>query len=296
MNIAITGASGLIGQELTKLLETAGHRVLPVVRERNKAGIYWDLPANAIELEKLEGIDGIIHLAGANISQRWSEKVKRELYTSRIESTRLLVHAMQNLQRPPSVFICASAVGYYGSRGEELLTESSQPGRSYLSHICVDWENEARDAAEFGIRVVSARLGVVLTPAGGALKKMLPAFRLGIAGKLGTGQQYLSWISLRDAVSALSFCLTTDLSGPVNLVSPHPVTNDQLTKTLGKVLKRPTPFPVPAWALRLVAGELADELLLSSIRVVPDKLLKCGFTFSDPELEATLISQLSASQ
>jgi hypothetical protein len=239
---------------------------------------------------ELEGFDGVVHLAGESIAAgRWTEKKKRRIRDSRVRGTRLLAESLAGLQNPPRVFVGASAMGYYGDRGEEVLREESAPGTLFLSAVCREWESAAQPLSARGVRVVHARFGLVLGSSGGALAKMLPPFRLGLGGVLGRGDQYMSWISLDDAVGALLHALSTEsLSGPVNAASPAPVTNREFTKTLGRVLGRPTIFPLPAWAARLIFGQMAEELLLASARLEPAKLLKTGFTFRHPDLETAL--------
>jgi uncharacterized protein (TIGR01777 family) len=237
----------------------------------------------------LEGVDAVVHLAGESVVGRWTADKKRRIYDSRVRGTRVLCEALRQVVKPPKTLVCASAIGYYGNCGERLLLEESRAGQDFLARVCVDWEAAAASAAERGIRVVSLRLGVVLSPSGGALGQMLPPFRLGLGGRLGSGAQYMSWIHLDDVVGAISHVLTTEsLHGPVNLVAPRPVSNRAFTKTLGRVLRRPTRFAVPAFAVRLRFGEMADALLLASTRVEPAKLNASGYTFHYPELEGAL--------
>jgi uncharacterized protein (TIGR01777 family) len=290
--ILITGASGLIGTRLTRSLEASGHRVLQAVRRapKNDREVYWVPERGDIEQEKLAGLDGVVHLAGANIAgQRWSTAYKQEIRESRVKGTRLIAETLAKLDRQPRVFACSSAIGYYGDRGDAILDESSAPGEGFLPDVCVAWENSTKAARDAGIRTVLMRTGVVLSTAGGALKSMLLPFKLGLGGVVGGGKQYFSWIELDDIVSAMQFILSNpSLSGPVNLVAPNPVTNREFTKTLGKVLGRPTIFPLPAFAARLALGEMADELLLASTRVVPKELERTGFQFTYPTLELAL--------
>jgi hypothetical protein len=252
--------------------------------------IEWDPAAGTIDRAALAGIDAVVHLAGENIAaHRWTEKQKEKIRASRVDGTRLLAETLVAMNPRPRVWVCASAIGFYGDRGDEQLDEASRPGEGFLPDVCEQWEGATRPAADAGIRVVNVRSGVVLSPAGGALKMMLPPFRLGVGGRLGSGRQYMSWIGLDDAIGAIQYALLTDsLHGPVNLVSPQPVTNYEFTKTLGRVLGRPTIFPVPAPLARLAFGEMADALLLASARVHPAKLLTSGYKFRHGELESAL--------
>ncbi len=292
MTILVTGASGLIGSALIPVLTREGHRVIRLVRAEPKPGeaaIRWDPEAGTLEMAGLTGLDAVVHLAGENIAGRWTAGKKARIRDSRVKGTRLLSESLARLPEPPNVLVCASATGYYGDRGEEILHEESAPGSGFLAEVCREWEAAADLAVQRGIRVVHLRFGLVLSPKGGALAKMLLPFRLGVGGIVGRGSQYWSWIALDDAVSAIHHALFTDtLRGPVNAVAPHPVTNREFTKTLGRVLGRPTPFPMPAFAARLAFGEMADALLLASARVEPAKLLATGYRFRHPELEGAL--------
>jgi uncharacterized protein (TIGR01777 family) len=290
--ILITGGSGMIGSHLMRVLESSGHAVLSAVRReaRNDREVRWIPERGEIDHAKLQGIDGVVHLAGASIAgQRWSTTYKQEIRESRVKGTRLISEAIASLDSKPRVFACASAIGYYGDRGDAVLDESAAPGEGFLPEVCLAWENSCETALAAGIRTVNMRTGVVLSTEGGALKSMLLPFKLGAGGMVGSGKQYFSWMALDDIVSAMKFVLENDLlSGPVNLVSPQTVTNYEFTKTLGKVLSRPTIFPMPAFAARLALGEMADELLLASTRVVPAKLVQAGFQFAYPQLEPAL--------
>lgn len=237
-----------------------------------------------------EGPDAVVHLAGENIARaRWSERQKALIRDSRVKGTRLLCDLLARYSPPPKALVCASAVGYYGDRADEILKEESAPGSGFLADVCREWEAATQPAVERGIRVVNLRIGIVLSPMGGALAKMLTPFKLGVGGTIGSGRQYMSWIALDDVVGAIHFALTNEsLHGPVNAVAPNPVTNREFTHTLGRVLSRPTLFPMPAFAARLVLGEMADALLLASARVEPAQLLASGFTFRHPDLEAAL--------
>lgn len=291
MKIAITGASGLVGSQLAPFLTGGNHEVLPMTRKKGKPGtVHWDHESGEIDLASLEGVDAVIHLAGENIAgSRWNDAVKRKIRDSRVLGTRFLCERLAKLQDGPKSLICASAVGYYGDRGSEPVDENSPPGEGFLVDVCQQWESAADPAREAGIRVAHGRIGVILTPKGGALKQMLTPFKLGGGGVIGSGDQYWSWISIDDVVGGLHHLLMNEsLSGPVNLVSPNAVTNREFTKTLGKVLSRPTIIPMPAFAARLALGEMADALLLASQNVQPTLLQQSGYTFRDPELEPAL--------
>ncbi|TWU30137.1 TIGR01777 family oxidoreductase [Bythopirellula polymerisocia] len=291
--ILITGASGLIGSALTKAFEADGHKVVRAVREQvqnPEQEIHWSPVLGEIDQQALEGVDAVVHLAGANIAgKRWTADYKRRILESRTQGTHLISDTIAKLECKPRVFLCASAIGYYGDRGSAELDESSAPGDDFLSEVCLQWERASQPAKDAGIRTVNTRIGVVLSPDGGALKSMLFPFKMGAGGVIGDGKQTMSWIALDDVVAAMQFLLTQDsISGPVNLVSPQPATNREFTKTLGKVLGRPTILPMPAFAARLAFGEMADALLLSSTRVVPERLLAGGFSFKYPQLDKAL--------
>jgi len=300
MTILVTGASGLIGSALIPVLTREGHRIIRLVRAEPKPGeaaIRWDPEAGILETAGLAGLDAVVHLAGENIAGRWTTGKKARIRDSRVKGTRLLSESLARLPEPPNVLVCASATGYYGDRGEEPLQEESAPGSGFLAEVCREWEAAADAAVQRGIRVVHLRFGLVLSPKGGALARMLLPFRLGVGGIVGSGSQYWSWIALDDAVHAVHHALFTDtLRGPVNAVAPHPVTNREFTKILGRVLGRPTPFPVPAFAARFLFGEMADALLLASARVEPAKLLASGYRFRYPELEGALHHLLGKTQ
>ena len=292
MHILVSGANGLIGAALAPALESAGHRVTRLVRGRARPGwgeVAWEPEAGRMPLPALENVDAVVHLAGESIVGRWTADKKRRIYDSRVGGTQVLCEALRQVVKPPKTFVCASAIGYYGNCGERLLLEESRAGNDFLARVCVDWEAAAAIAAERGIRVVSLRLGMVLSASGGALGQMLPPFRLGLGGVLGGGAQYMSWIALDDVVGAISHVLTTEsLHGAVNLVAPESVSNRDFTKTLGRVLRRPTRFAMPGFAARLLFGEMADALLLASTRVEPAKLNATGYTFRYPALEDAL--------
>lgn len=292
MKILVSGSTGLIGSALVPFLTTGGHEVLRLVRSaaKEEGTVRWDPERGEIDADALEGLDGVVHLAGENIaSGRWSEEVKRRIRDSRVKGTRLLAATLAARRQPPRALVCASAIGFYGHRGAEVMTESSRAGTGFLSDVCREWEAASQAASDAGIRVVHVRIGVVLSSRGGALAKMLTPFRLGLGGIVGSGQQYMSWIALDDVVGAIHHCLMEEsLSGPANAVAPNPVTNREYTKTLGSVLSRPTLLPMPAFAVRLAFGEMGDELLLSSTRVEPRALVAAGYEYRFPELRGAL--------
>lgn len=292
MRILVTGSHGMIGSALVARARGDRHEVVRLVRPGRAAaagGIPWDIARGQIDPARLEGFDAVVHLAGENIAGRWTAAKKASIRDSRIRGTSLLSDSIRGLARPPRVLVCASAVGFYGSRGDELLDESAAAGRGFLAEVCRDWEAAAAPARAMGIRVVHLRFGIVLSPAGGALAKMLLPFRMGLGGRVGSGLQYMSWISLDDAVGILLAAVESDrLTGPVNAVAPEPVTNREFTRVLGKVLNRPTLFPMPAFAVRLLFGEMGESLLLGSVRVRPGRLEAAGHPFQYPELAPAL--------
>jgi uncharacterized protein (TIGR01777 family) len=299
MRVLISGAGGFIGRAVCALLRTRGHEVCALVRDPRKArpgDLLWQ-PERQLETSRLTNFDAIVHLAGRPVAARWTETAKAEIRNSRVEPTAKLARAAAQALREsgkPRVLICGSAIGYYGSRGDAVLVEESEAGLGFLAEVCRLWENAAQPAAMAGVRVVHMRTALVLDTAGGALAKMLPAFRLGVAGRLGSGQQWWSWVSLEDAARAFAFAVENEpMHGALNLAAPHPVTNAEFTRTLGRVLRRPAWLAVPAWALRLAAGEMADEMLLASQRVMPKRLLEAGFNFEDAELEPALRKMLN---
>lgn len=300
MRIAISGSSGFIGSALLPALTGAGHEVARLVRHPRGLAqeIVWDPAIGIQNPSAFRGIDAVVHLAGENIAVgRWTAERKRRIRDSRVNGTQLLCEGLSTLSAPPRALICASALGYYGDRGDEVLTEEHSRGSGFLAEVCEAWEAAAAPAVRRGIRVVHARFGIVLSPAGGALAKLLPLFQLGVGGTLGNGCQYMSWIALDDVVGAIRFALETDrLRGPMNVVAPNPVTNRDFTKTLGRVLRRPAICPAPAFMLRLLLGQFADEALLASARVLPTRLEAAGYTFQYPDLEPTLrrLASLSA--
>jgi hypothetical protein len=288
MNVLVTGSSGLIGSALVSSLQSGGHTVRLLVRTKASARA-WFPEDGRLDSVVLEGNDAVVHLAGESIAGRWSDAKKERIRNSRLKGTKLLCENLARQTKPPPVLICASAIGYYGNRGDEVLREDSKPGSDFLANLCCEWEAATKSAADTGIRVVNARFGVVLSTKGGALAKMLLPFRLCAGGIIGDGRQYWSWVALDDAVAAIQFALANEaIRGPVNVVAPNPVTNRDFTKTLGRVLGRPTIFPMPAFAARLAFGEMADALLLPSQRVEPTKLQAAKFQFRFPELEGAL--------
>ncbi|MDB5389618.1 MAG: hypothetical protein JWM11_5264 [Planctomycetaceae bacterium] len=293
MKVLVTGSTGLVGSALVPLLTTSGHTVVRMTRGKrggDGSSIVWDPESGQLDAHALEGFDAIIHLAGENIaSRRWSTAQKVLIRDSRVVGTNLLSKTLAELKHKPKTLLCASAIGYYGNRGDKICTEQSTPGDDFLAHVCRDWEQATESAAEAGIRVVNMRIGVVLTPAGGALGKMQLPFKLGVGGVIGNGKQYMSCVAIDDVAGAIQHCLIhEELRGPVNLVAPEAVTNRDFTKTLGRILGRPTFFPMPAFAAKLAFGEMADALLLSSTRVVPNQLLNSGYQFRCPTVEEAL--------
>jgi uncharacterized protein len=293
MQVAITGASGLIGRALAESLRLDGHRVRPLVRRPSDdpAAVRWDPEAGSIHAAALEGVDAVVHLAGAGIGdKRWSEDRKRVIHDSRTQGTGLLARTLAGLDRPPRVLLSGSAIGFYGSRRDDVLTEVSAPGDDFLAGLVADWEGAAAPAAEAGIRTAFLRSGLVLAGHGGILPRMALPFRLFVGGRLGSGRQWMSWVTLADEVGAIRFLIEReDLSGPVNVVAPEPVTNAELAKALGGVLHRPAAIPVPAFAPRLLLGrEMADGLLFASQRVRPDVLMAAGYGYAHTEITAAL--------
>ncbi len=294
MKILISGATGLVGGDLKSFLSHNGHEVHTLTRDKAKAdehNIFWDPMAGILDSSKLEGYDAVIHLSGENIAaKRWSEKQKAKIKDSRVKSTTLLSEALAKLQNPPKTFICASAIGYYANRPGEVLTEESSPvPGDFMSETCLAWENACQPARDKGIRVVNARFGVVLSPRGGMLAKILPIFILGGGGIIGNGKQEMSWIALDDVIYGLNFCLhKEEISGPVNFTAPKVDTNGSFTWNLSKTLWRPAIFPVPSFAAKLAFGEMADALLLASSNVKPGKLQKHGYKFAYPDSERAL--------
>jgi uncharacterized protein (TIGR01777 family) len=288
--VLVSGSSGLIGTALVPALKASGYEVVRLVRRASSGNgqIGWD-PARTLSPESVSGFDSVVHLAGESIVGRWTEAKKRRILESRVQGTRNLVEALAQAPQRPRVLISGSASGYYGDRGDEILREDSPPGQAFTSELCRQWEAATQAAASAGIRTAQIRLGVVLSAAGGALKKMLPPFRMGVGGNVGNGRQWFSWVDMQDVIGAIQHILKTDgLQGPVNLASPKPVTNAEFTKTLASMLLRPAILPMPAFAARLVFGQMGDELLLASQRLEPSKLLAGGYVFEKPDLRMAL--------
>ncbi len=291
MNILVTGANGFIGSAVVSRLTKNGHRVVPLRRAASggEAAPTWNPQAGQICLESARPLDAVIHLAGENIAQRWTAAAKARIIASRVDATRLLCKALVKLPQPPRVLVCASATGYYGDRSDEVLVEDSSPGHGFLAEVCQAWEAAAEPARLCGIRVVHLRLGIVLARSGGALAKMLPAFRLGLGGRLGSGRQFWSWICLEDLLRVIELALgEQSLRGAVNAVSPLAVTNAQFTRALARAVRRPALLPIPAVAVKLFFGEMGRDALLGSARVRPARLIESGLAFRFPELEAAL--------
>jgi uncharacterized protein (TIGR01777 family) len=303
MKILVTGSTGLVGSTLVSELKRAGHTVCRLVRPSTNADalrgsegfdVRWDPATGELGVAAV-GADAVVNLAGASIADgRWTPERKKLLRTSRVDTTRALVNALAKMAARPRVLVSASAIGFYGSRGDEIVNEESQPGSEFLSEVAKEWESEAEKAEALGIRVVCARFGVILAKEGGALPKMARPIQFGVGGKIGSGQQWISWITREEVVAILRFALENGaVRGPINVVSPQPVRNAEFTAVLAKTLHRPALFPAPAFALRLLLGEMADALLLSSQRVNPEKLQKLGYRFLHPELPSALAAVLS---
>ncbi len=299
MRILVSGSTGFLGSSLIDVLERGGHTILCLMRPDTRKGdansaraqtVRWDPVRGEFDAVAAEGADALVHLAGASIADgRWNAARKNLLRTSRIEATRHLIGALSKLQRPPRVIVASSAIGYYGNRGDETLTESSAPGGDFLSALCREWEAETARGTEFSARVVMLRFGVILAAHGGALPRMALPFKMGAGGRLGSGRQWMSWLTLPEAVRMIRFALSNSgLVGPANAVAPKPIQNADFTRILAKTLHRPALFPAPAFALRLALGEMADALLLVSQRVKPSKLEQAGYQFAQPELAAAL--------
>ncbi len=299
MRILVSGSTGFLGSSLIDVLEREGHTILCLMRPDTRKGdansawaqtVRWDPVRGEFDAVAAEGADALVHLAGASIADgRWNAARKILLRTSRIEATRHLIGALSKLQRPPRVIVASSAVGYYGNRGDETLTESSAPGGDFLSALCREWEVETARGTEFSARVVMLRFGVILAAHGGALPRMALPFKMGAGGRLGSGRQWMSWLTLPEAVGMIRFALSNSgLVGPANAVAPKPIQNADFTRILAKALHRPALFPAPTFALRLALGEMADALLLVSQRVKPSKLEQAGYQFAQPELAAAL--------
>ncbi|MBV9210410.1 MAG: TIGR01777 family oxidoreductase [Acidobacteria bacterium] len=292
MKVLVTGSTGLVGSALLPLLKGRGHEVVRAVRRPTEkpSEVYWNPEGGEIDAASLSGIEAAINLAGENIAERWDEEKKRRIRESRVKGTRILSEALAQLEPRPRVLVSASAIGIYGNRGAEVLTEESSYGDDFLAEVCREWEAACAPARESGIRVVNPRIGIVLSKKGGALAKMLTPFQFGVGGKVGSGKQFMSWVALDDVAGIIVYALENEaLSGAVNTVAPTPVTNYEFTKTLGRVISRPTIFPIPAFGLKLAFGaEMAEGTLLSSARVEPARLKQAGYEFQYPTLEAAL--------
>jgi uncharacterized protein (TIGR01777 family) len=292
LNILITGSTGLIGSELASLLKKNHHRIVRLVRKAPTGSdeVRWDPSTGIPDKASIEGLDAVIHLAGENIAaSRWTKEQKKRIEESRIQGTQLLAQSLSHLFDPPKVLISVSAVGYYGDRGDTKLNETSPPGSGFLAGLCREWEAATAPASRRNIRVVHPRLGMVLSAAGGSLAKMLPPFRMGIGGRIGSGKQYISWIAIDDLVRIIEYAIQDEsFRGPVNAVAPYPVTNSEFSEILGRLLHRPSFMALPAFAARLLWGQLADEVLLASARVSPERLLQSHYKFLYPTLEAAL--------
>ena len=295
-NVLISGAAGFIGTHLTELLVESGYSVKILTRSSRVSQenvLYWSPEKGKVSIDELEDLYAVVHLAGENIAGRWTDRKKAEIERSRVEGTRLLSESLAKLDKKPEVLIAASAIGYYGNRGDEILTEESAPGTGFLADVGVKWEDATSAATDAGIRVCNLRIGLVLGTDGGALEKMLIPFKFGLGGRIGDGQQYWSWIAIDDLVGIIYYLLNNkDIQGPVNAVVPNAATNEEFTSALGKALNRPTIFPLPAFVARGLLGEMADQTMLSSTRVVPEKLLNSGYKFEYTDLEDTLSTLL----
>ena len=296
MKIIIAGASGLVGSALVPSLEAKGDEVTRLVRGAPRAGeIEWHPNQDEIDPATLKGFDAVINLAGENIAEgRWTDEKKRRIHDSRVNGTHLLAEAIVKLAQKPRVFLCASATGFYGDRGDEILDEHSESGGGFLAGVCREWERATDPAVNANVRVVNSRFGPIIARAGGMMARMLTPFKMGVGGKVGSGKQYISWVAIDDVVGAITLALTDEsVRGPVNVVSPDPVTNEEFTKTLGEVLSRPTALTIPAFAARLTFGEMADEMLLVSQRVIPKRLSEAGYGFQYPALEGAFRKYLT---
>ncbi|MEM9345048.1 MAG: TIGR01777 family oxidoreductase [Planctomycetota bacterium] len=299
MRIAVSGSTGLVGSALCEALQTQGRDVKPIIRGKatNPNEIAWDTTNNMFDAKALSACDAVVHLAGENIMGRWTKEKKKRIYDSRIDSTRGLAQTLAGIKDGPRTLIVASASGYYGYNGHDTpRTEDDPPGDGFLAEVCVDWEAAADPAREAGIRVVHPRIGIVLSPYGGALQQMLPPFKLGLGGPIGNGEQMMSWVALHDLIRILIYCIDTPaISGPVNAVAPDPVSNREFTKALGRVIKRPTVLPVPRFAPKLLFGkDCAEATALGSFRVIPKRLLDVGFAFQCGNLEEALLHELKS--
>lgn len=293
LHVLISGASGLVGSTLIPFLTTGGHRVTRLVRrapDPEKDELFWDPAASELDIGTIKGVDAVVHLSGENIGEgRWTAEKKKRIIDSRVKTTRLIAKSISKLDPPPKVFICASAIGYYGDCGETAVDETKACGCDFISEVCDKWENAADPAVEGGIRTVFLRIGIALSPLGGALAKLLPVFSAGLGGKIGTGAQYMSWIGIDDVIGAIYHLLDAEtVEGPVNATAPNPATNLELAKALGRVLRRPAVFTVPETAINLAFGEMGREVLLAGVNALPEKLLRSGYVFRHPDLGETL--------
>jgi uncharacterized protein (TIGR01777 family) len=300
MKIIITGSSGFLGSELIDFLQRQNHKIKRLVRDQGIVADdigYWNPAEHILDEDELQEYDAIINLAAENIFGRWTKSKKQHILSTRVKSTQLLTDTLTSMSKPPPILINASAIGFYGDRGDEDLDESSSCGSGFLSEVCRQWEAAAFKASQKDIRVVCLRIGIVLSPKGGALKMMLPSFKFGLGGRIGSGKQYMSWVSIEDIKQIVQFSLVQkDVSGPINAVSPHPVTNQEFTEILAHKLHRPAFIPMPAFLPRWVMGEMADELLLASAKVYPSSLLKAGYKFRFSYLEQALTHLLDSQQ
>ncbi|MEP7235405.1 MAG: TIGR01777 family oxidoreductase [Ignavibacteriota bacterium] len=293
MKILITGSTGFIGSKLVARLQVSGHQVTRLVRSPSDVGLVWDPYNSEVDISRMEGYDAFVHLSGESINGRWTAAKKKKIIDSRKITTRFLAECISKLSSPPKAFVCSSAIGYYGNRNDEELTESSSAGSGFLAEVCKVWEAGTKSIAEKGIRVVNVRTGLVLSPDGGALQKLLLPFKLGVGGIVGSGKQFWSWITLDDLLRIYQYAIENGrIQGPLNAVSPNPVTNKVFVKTLAKVLHRPSIFPLPSLAVKIIFGEMGQELLLDGQRVIPKKLTEAGFKFEYIDLGAALNSML----
>jgi uncharacterized protein len=298
MKVLISGATGFVGTALTRSLQRRNDQVLALTRQTSLPGsVTWRPDQGEIDLDPAQDLDAVVHLAGESIACRWNADKQNRILQSRSDATRLLSQSLASLSRPPRVLISASATGYYGDGHDGLLHEDSPAGTGFLARVAQAWEEATEPARINGVRVVTLRIGIVLDPSGGALARLLPVFKLGLGGRVGSGEQYWSWISLRDLVKVILFAIDNQtMNGPVNAVSPHPVTNREFTRRLATVLRRPAWLPVPAWTIRLILGQMGEETLLAGARVEPAVLSRQRFAFLDPELEPALRSMLASSK
>jgi uncharacterized protein (TIGR01777 family) len=293
MKILISGSTGFIGTKLVGRLQNSGHDVTRLVRSSSDVGLHWDPYNSKVDISRMEGYDAFVHLSGESINGSWTKSKKKKIMDSRVIPTRFLAECISKLKNPPNAFICSSAIGYYGNRGDEELTESSSSGTGFLAEVCKAWEAETKPFEAKNIRVVNIRTGLVLSPEGGALKQLLFPFKMGVGGVIGSGKQWWSWIALNDLLRIYQYTIETgSVKGAINATAPNPVTTKIFVKTLAKVLRRPAIFPLPSFVVKLIFGEMGTELLLEGQRVVPAKLLELGFKFEQTDLESALRSML----